>query len=520
MTARIALLVRLLLIAIAGLFFAYIQFSIFALPEIDAYYHTKLALLLGGDRPASLPEFPWLPLTVLDSKHFTDHHYLFHVLLSPFVAWSIPTGAKWGAVTFATAGFAVFVFCLPPHRRTLLLGSACYLAASPAFIYRMSMVRAQSLSLAVLFLLVLALRKQRHMTTLVLGAVYVLLYNAFPLLILLCGAFWLAQIRHLRGTAAEASWVRKNWWKLPVAVAAGLALGILVHPNFPQNITFLYHHLVDKFKPGGYTVKVGNEWYPYGPIPFLQHVAPSICLLACTLGVHLKRRRISDESFALFIFTTVLMLMNLKSRRFVELFPPFAVLAIFTALKDCAAGEVAMLKRTPIFAALLAVALGGAVFSGAETRKQMLTEAPYEKYALSARWLERNSEPLELVVAADWDDFPRLFHFNHHNTYLVGLDPYFLYARNPQLFADWVKFTRGEIPGAPSDFLEYTFSSRFVFVDRQHTKLRKQLESDPRIRKVFNSDDSSVFQIIGPRHNAVDVEPVPGVARESQKQPQ
>ncbi|MBE0671720.1 MAG: hypothetical protein IH588_14120, partial [Anaerolineales bacterium] len=61
---------------------AVVQFATPDLPDNDGFYHIKLAWLM---RTESLkPDFPWLPLSILNEAEFYDHHFLFHVALIPF----------------------------------------------------------------------------------------------------------------------------------------------------------------------------------------------------------------------------------------------------------------------------------------------------------------------------------------------------------------------------------------------------------------------------------------------------
>ena len=49
------------------------------------------------------------------------------------------------------------------------------------------------------------------------------------------------------------------------------------------------------------------------------------------------------------------------------------------------------------------------------------------------------------LVPIDWDDFPRLFFYNSHNTYLIGLDPTYMQLYNAGLYDSWVDITNGNV---------------------------------------------------------------------------
>ncbi len=108
------------------------------------------------------------------------------------------------------------------------------------------------------------------------------------------------------------------------------------------------------------------------------------------------------------------------------------------------------------------------------------------------------SEPGDVIFTDDWDVFPVYFYFNAHNNYLVGLDPKFTQERRPDLWARYVKITRGQVPDKASypvygenderrdevikvrlEDIRDEFGARFVLVDRDHQDFaRKLADSD------------------------------------------
>jgi hypothetical protein len=73
------------------------------MPDNDGFYHIKLAWLMRTE--GLKPEFPWIPLSILNEREFYDHHFLFHVALIPFTFGDLRIGAKLAAVTFASLSF-------------------------------------------------------------------------------------------------------------------------------------------------------------------------------------------------------------------------------------------------------------------------------------------------------------------------------------------------------------------------------------------------------------------------------
>ena len=82
---------------------ALIQFATPNLVGNDGYYHIKMSYLL---RTGSLkPDFSWLPLTVLNSQEYYDHHYLYHILMIPLTYGDLRLGAKIASIIFPALAF-------------------------------------------------------------------------------------------------------------------------------------------------------------------------------------------------------------------------------------------------------------------------------------------------------------------------------------------------------------------------------------------------------------------------------
>ena len=89
-----------LLFVVALGYFSYMQATpTFADP--DSFYHIKAAQLLSEE--GIIKQFPWLQATILKDS-YTDQHFLYHVLLLPFIKVLSPvTGAKVANVFLSVA---------------------------------------------------------------------------------------------------------------------------------------------------------------------------------------------------------------------------------------------------------------------------------------------------------------------------------------------------------------------------------------------------------------------------------
>jgi len=492
--ANIFLLLILFLLFFGGM--AFIQFTSPDLPDNDGYYHIKLASLMRME--GLKPEFPWLPLSILNENEFYDHHFLFHVALIPFTFGDLRLGAKWAAVTFASLAFLAVWYLFQRQRIPWgWLWALALLGISDAFLYRMSITRAQSLSLAVLalgFTWILE-GKYRHLG--ILAFLYVWLYDAFPLLPILA-------LLHLITVALIE---RRFEYRPLLFIGFGILAGILINPYFPDNIIFSIRHILPKLTEAT-SVSVGNEWYPYDTSQLLENSLPALVVFGSgILALGLAGRKMDVRTGMALLATLLFGLMLFQARRFIEYFPPFALIfAAFAwaplfpdpqpAAVPSTRSALWTILRGNLPAVILAVGVAFSAFKSLPaTQESLRTSKPYNLYADASAWLENNTSAGELVFQTDWDDFPRLFYYNTHNTYLVGLDPTYLQLYDQESYNLWVLITRGEIE-QPSQFIANHFHSRYVHSDLKHGNFLRQAEQDPGLREVYRDDQAVIFEVV------------------------
>ena len=491
---------RFLPIALFLLFFlgmSWIQFATPDMPDNDGFYHIKLAWLMRTE--GLKPDFPYLPLSILNEREFYDHHFLFHVALIPFTLGDLRMGAKWAAVAFASLAFLAIWYLF--HRQRVpfaWLWAMGLLGISDAFLYRMSITRAQSLSLGMLALAYAWLLEGKYKHLTVLGLIYVWMYDAFPLMIALAVLHFLA----------VALTERRFEFRPLLYISAGIVLGMLVNPYFPHNLIFSYHHMLPKLTDAT-SVRVGNEWYPYDTKQLLDNSLPALVAFASgVLALGLSGRRM-DARTALGLFVALLFgLMLFQARRFVEYFPPFALIfaafawtplletkPVSTESISTPRGYIAFLQNYfPVLILFLGVAFS-IVWSIAPAREAIDRSKPYGLYANASAWLENNTPAGSRIFQTDWDDFPRLFYYNTHNTYLIGLDPTYLQLYDADLYDLWVKITQGDVQN-PSKVIATTFGSRYIHTDLNHADFLKVAAEDPGLKEVYRDDQAVILEVI------------------------
>ena len=121
----------------------------------------------------------------------------------------------------------------------------------------------------------------------------------------------------------------------------------------------------------------------------------------------------------------------------------------------------------------------------------------YGLYANASAWLEKNTPAGSRVFQTDWDDFPRLFFYNTHNVYLIGLDPTYLQLYDSKLYNLWVDITQGDVKN-PSQIIATRFGSQYIHTDLNHGDFLRVAAKDPGLREVYRDDQAVIFEVLTP----------------------
>jgi hypothetical protein len=471
---------------------AWIQFSGKAILDNDGYYHIRWSRMLRENAP-HLPPFKALPLTTLNEKDYVDHHYLFHVLLIPFTYGDMRIGAKLAAVAYSSLAllslFALLVAYQVPYRWLWL---APLVASSEPFLYRMSMTRAPALSLVFMGLGAYFILERRHVLLALLAFAFVWGYSLFPLILMM------AAIYSLCVYLAE----RRLDFKALAATIIGIIAGLVINPYFPENLKLFKDHLAMKLT-SSYSVDVGVEWYPYESWVLVGSSAVAFAIFIFALVVFDFRKRLEDIKPMFFLFVSlVLLLMAIKSRRFIEYFPPFAILFAAFTIKIQINNEWFERTREQVLASVTAAVVAIVLISSmmitlAQASRDVSSEADPFTYRGAGEWLAANTEAGARVFNTDWDDFPMLFYYSPQNNYVAGLDPTYLHDQDAELWGMYVNITLGrERQAAP--LIRQRFGAEYVFTDNQHTDFLSKANSSGGFEIVYEDKNTTVLRVLTP----------------------
>jgi len=506
--------------------------------DYDAYYHFRWSRMLWeGMRTGHFPpSFDALPLTTLNPKDYVDHHFLFHVLQIPFTFSSdFQTGAKIGTWLFACLAVFSCYWLLVRHRVSYpLVWLVAVIGSSAPFLYRISMGKAMSVTVVLLVVGIHLLFEKKYRWVLPLAFVFALTYDMVFLLWAVVGFWAVATTWRERAPNREVAWA---WAALGLALAGG-ALGFVINPYFPHNLQLLYEHLVIKITAGDFTTAVGSEWYPYTTWEFLGNCG--VALAAMVVGYVSFKDSASEgrqKALLLMLFATLLMLANMRWRRFAEYFPPFAVLFAAFAVEPLirrarerftrrevsdeenpleleappppARVENARAWEMILVSTAFVLLAAPMVWYAKVTAQDIAGMAGPDMYKGGVEWLSKNTEPGELIVNTDWDDFPKLFFYNPKLAWVSGLDPTYLLDKDRRLAELHGKITIAKDltdeevanlgPLVRDNFClgegDQKRCARYVFTDHEHEDFYNDALDSGWFDEVYTDGDCSILRV-------------------------
>ena len=489
-----------------------LQFSTSAIccGDWDGYYHIRWSAMIWENFKQFkwLPDFTWLPLTVLNSKDYADHHFLFHLLQIPFLWFFKPVmAAKISAVFYGSlAIFSVYWMMYKYKVEYLLVWLAALLTCSGPFFYRMNMAKAPPLTIIYSIVGIYLLFKRKYVWLLPLMFVFVWTYSLYPLLFV-ASAIW----------AAVIAWNERKFEWQPLAYSAGgIVLGNVINPYFPNNLNLFFEHFYTKMR-ASFEVSVGGEWYPYDGMQLLTHL--TVALIAMLLGYIVFKPRngqLPEKATFFLVFSTILLIWMFRSKRLAEYFPPFAILfgafslrafmkpdtpqlpEEFTRdiepfldsgalteqeenvglVKQAAPWMVGALLVGSMYYNFIGLNLPSYGISQTGLTTTISKNEADDKYQEAMIWANANIPAGERIFNCNWDDFPKLFFFNTKHSYVFGLDPNYLYSKNPDLYRLVKDITSGKVDD-PAPLIKEKLQAKYIFSDAKQCEdfLAKTLES-------------------------------------------
>lgn len=490
-------------------------FSIFAALEFnsenpyfsgyDSFYHVGLAEHIMKD---GLPhQFPYLFFTTLN-EHFTDNHLLFHLLLIPFIfLFGNIVGPK---IFIALCLGLIFALLYVFLRRLNFLWAIPFtfiaFALEPSdFYFRQAFIRNPAPSLLFLLLALFLLYRKKLWFLTILAFFYGWLYTGGGFLFLFV----------LLAIYAAASWIMKK--KLDIRLilypAVAVILSLVINPYFPENIKSVF---LQVWQTGLMAKEYsGGEWYPYDTWFWfsISYIPFAIWIIGISV-VLFKRLAVSRITWTVLIFSVFLLVLQWKSKRFVEYWPFWAIFSgitlagkqfeewgsnIWEKFKNNQYTKYPLQSIFIVIFVFLFLITSYFYASKEWSRAWHDTSSKADFNVDAAReahdYLIKNSQSGDIVFTDDWDVFPLYFFLNQKDYYIVGLDPEFMNQYDSKLYAKFAGISSGVMPDRISE-IKTTFNAKWVIVAADHVEFLNNLRQKPELfKELFSNKEYWVFQV-------------------------
>lgn len=515
-----------LLFELAFLLFFYIQ-SAMTFADPDSFYHAKMAVLIKEQ--GVVTDFPWFQFTVL-KNYYIDHHFLYHILLVPFVViMPALAGVKLATIFFASLTVVAFYWLLNSLKVKGAWFYSLILMVTDPFIFRINLAKAQALALIIFFLAIYFISKRKYSGIALLSFLYVWLYGGWPLVLVLSVLYAVVNaiftatkkfefkkkrfLFYVTGYMLQVTgeFFSKHNLRLLMSAFGGVALGLIINPYFPKNLYFYWQQIFEiavvNYKE---IIGVGAEWYPYDPVGLVANasIVFLIFITAATFFV-LSFKKQNVLSVTLFILSILFLGLTLKSRRNVEYLIP--IMLLFSAIALDLFLRVVNVKnfwrefkgflfeqKIFILAFLVPVVMMPyIVIRDVRSVKSSYNNGiPFEQFEKAMDWLKENSQAGEIVFHSDWDESPILFYHNSKNYYIVGLDPTFMYKYDQELYWQWERITTVKDSRDLGEKLKNNFRAKYVFISLdRHQNMEKIFSNSPDVRLVYRDGEAVVYEV-------------------------
>ncbi|MBI4239444.1 hypothetical protein HY620_00450 [Candidatus Uhrbacteria bacterium] len=475
------------LIGVFILFFGIFLAFHFSIPELwtkdDPYYHARHSALIAETGNLTLVD-PWIRFHIL-SYAPTDLWWGFHLLQALGIKlFGVIAGVKVVAAFLSSIVFTVFYAILVSAGvQKAFVWTTLYFASSSMFLLRLMLERPHVLGIIFVPLCWWLAVQRRSILLYLLSVVYALSYEISPYLL---GIFaFLALCEYI---------IRRDTLHIRSLAISGLGIitGFLLHPN---SFHYFYGSFVSYFQIlwlrfSGVRLMVGDEVQQADISYLFLYNTATIVGFALALGAFfaVKSLRNAERSviiFQLLTMSVVWFFVYLAVPRAVEYWIPFTWLFIVLTLDTLSKMPEWKLihgKLQKLQGSFLQYTVSICIFGVfAWNLAQIIFEIPNRSSELYfhgvkevAKWLKKETPKGSTVFFDSWGYWPMLFYYNQHNTYIMGMDPTFLYVYDPRMYWLWhhVVFS-----GEACDTAQ-------LCTDKSHERVQSIA---PTIRNVFNA---------------------------------
>ncbi len=487
-------------------FIAIIQFKAYEFLCTDVYYHAKMAqLILDSGKLVEI--FPWLQYTILNDN-FVEHHLLFHILLLPFFKLLEPfLAAKIATIIFSAAFFIAFFVILKklnikfPHFWTLLL-----LFSSSLFIFRLNLLRAQSLALILLLIGIYLLIKNNYIYLIPLTIFYAWLFDGFIILGIVIAIKSLIEVYYLFKTK-NTKLISDLFYPI-FCYLTGVVIAIILNPYFPKNIYHLFFHLYQvALKDPFSNMPVGIEWYMSAPRFLISSSLIIIALFVISIFIILltkiKHRKIGKITLFLFLNAVIFFILTIVVRKMIEYSAPLIILlAAYLYTNNHIAinkyiGKLFLFKNKYTSKLLIIFLLTSAAIYNFQAVYFNLNNDKEDKTNIkkASIWMKENIPANEIVYHLDWSESPQLLFYNDQNYYIAGLDPNFMKEYNYNLYQKWHQLFSQQSLENSYQIIKQDFKADYVFINKDFSEFVDYAKKDFRFETIYENENILIYKL-------------------------
>ena len=411
------------------------------------------------------------------TNNFADKDVLFHILIMPFLCLSAnPVIAGKFALAFFTALFLItYMFILRKYVPGWLAAVIFILPLfSPLFTLYSLQLRSVTLANILTILITYFLITRKPILVLLLTLAYSLIHISFFMVIFI--ALSCEILRYF----LHKEFFAKNIY----AVISAISLGILIHPNFPNNLLILY--LNDLVSP----------WFALSGIKqnlilgeMLPNTTKTVLITNPTVFLSLnvvfwimllKKKRPDFAGCVWFCVLNIYLILAFFATRFWYQVNILSFIFFAAYLGQLMREEdwKKHLKKISIFAGgfiLAAFAFLGVNFKYLTDSLDFFYKRNMD-YENIGRWMDKNLPAGETVYHSYWDDSHFFICLNPKDNYISGLDPIYTYWRYPRELGIIDNLSLGKVNNA-AEVMAKIFKARYGFL-RKDEPLYWQVKND------------------------------------------
>jgi hypothetical protein len=444
-------------VAIATFFVsAHLLLQLPSIPDTDSYYHLAVARMYG--QQGFVDRLEWARFSVMHDG-FGDKEPLFHALLIPF---SSATGGRLAIaiVNALLAGVVTFIAAGAMGAWGALIAPLLFLTA-PYFWSRTIRLRPEGLSVTLMIVVIYAAARRRPLVAAAFAMAFALTHTPWHALAGLA-VIWLIVTRE---------------WRTTVAILGGIALGLIVHPNFPFNLKIWYLQNVVSLQRGAAVGMSTENVRPPIHLLLMHNAGWFLAAAAALLLVRPWREKASREALFFAIPAFVFAAMQLLWERMSTYFFPIATLAIV-----CWCGA-RLSRKCMLLVAMIAIAASTpfAWKSAHSLATRLPSDVEYDWEELGKRI------PPGAKIAAAWGATDAYVFWAPQGRYLNVLDPAMMLEKNPDAYWAHRAVLDGSEPDVPLVTKTILDSDYIAFPKWEATPLLlARVSHDPRLVRLYD----------------------------------